>query len=193
MNKHEVKFYNTERRIKAALIELLKTKNLSDISVSELCSKADIHRSTFYAHYDNTTELVVDLEQSLTADFFKKNEALAKVVADNDAVSLKDSMLTLKTVLSECLDYLKKHRHLFVFYGAGVFGNGSDLAKHVNELLFIPILNANGIKDETQIDYMLTCYVAGVNSIIEKWIKEGCTKSPEEIFAIIQKCFNLLF
>lgn len=35
-----------------ALLEILNNKNLEDITVTELCSKADINRSTFYKYYD---------------------------------------------------------------------------------------------------------------------------------------------
>ena len=37
--------------IEAAFISLLNEKELKDISVSELCEKADISRSTFYENY----------------------------------------------------------------------------------------------------------------------------------------------
>lgn len=37
--------------IDAAFVSLLKEKELKDISVSELCEKAEINRSTFYENY----------------------------------------------------------------------------------------------------------------------------------------------
>ena len=38
------------QKIEQVLIELLQTKELSQISVSEICKKADLNRSTFYAN-----------------------------------------------------------------------------------------------------------------------------------------------
>lgn len=43
--------------IEAAFISLLKEKELKDISVSELCEKAEISRSTFYDNYADTFAL----------------------------------------------------------------------------------------------------------------------------------------
>ena len=48
---------NNQRRretiaaIDAAFVSLLKEKELKDISVSELCEKAETNRSTFYENY----------------------------------------------------------------------------------------------------------------------------------------------
>lgn len=41
----------TKRLIAKSLIELIKTKPVDQISVSELCRQADINRATFYRYY----------------------------------------------------------------------------------------------------------------------------------------------
>ena len=43
--------------IEAAFVSLLNKKELKDISVSELCEKAEISRSTFYDNYADTFAL----------------------------------------------------------------------------------------------------------------------------------------
>ena len=54
---------NNQRRretiaaIDAAFVSLLKEKELKDISVSELCEKAEINRSTFYENYEDVFAL----------------------------------------------------------------------------------------------------------------------------------------
>ena len=54
---------NNQRRretidsIDAAFVSLLKEKELKDISVSELCEKAEINRSTFYENYEDAFAL----------------------------------------------------------------------------------------------------------------------------------------
>ena len=58
----------TKRLMKDALLELLAQKNLSSISVKELCETADVHRTTFYLHYTDTADLLREIEQ----DFLDK-------------------------------------------------------------------------------------------------------------------------
>ena len=58
MNKSESKYYNTAVKMDLALISLLKEKPFDYITVSEICSKAGVNRSTFYLHYENTRDLL---------------------------------------------------------------------------------------------------------------------------------------
>ena len=41
----------TKRLLQDALLELLEEKSLEKITVTQVCSKADVNRSTFYAYY----------------------------------------------------------------------------------------------------------------------------------------------
>lgn len=52
----------TRTVIEDSLIELLREKPLSAITVSEVCAKADVNRSTFYAHYDDLPDLLGIIE-----------------------------------------------------------------------------------------------------------------------------------
>lgn len=52
-------------KLEEALLELLRSKNLQHVSVSELCSKAEVSRSTFYAHYSNVEDLYRTLVKGL--------------------------------------------------------------------------------------------------------------------------------
>lgn len=51
----------TQNVIKEALLKLLKTRDFTDIPISELCREADINRGTFYLHYKNTDMVLDDL------------------------------------------------------------------------------------------------------------------------------------
>ena len=53
----------TKQKIREAFAELLKTKNeLSNMTVTELVSIADITRSTFYTHYDSIYDVAKELQ-----------------------------------------------------------------------------------------------------------------------------------
>ena len=61
MNKAESKYFNTAIRFNKALLSLLEKKPFEYITISEICEKAEVNRSTFYLHYENTGDLQ-DLE-----------------------------------------------------------------------------------------------------------------------------------
>lgn len=56
----------TKRSLQIGLFELLRTKSVDEISVTELSEQADIARRTFYLHYDNIMEIFDDYLQELS-------------------------------------------------------------------------------------------------------------------------------
>lgn len=51
----------TRNVIKDSLLELLPSKDIADITISELCRVAELSRGTFYLHYNNTSEVLDEL------------------------------------------------------------------------------------------------------------------------------------
>lgn len=52
-------------RIQETLLSLLKDKALADISVIELCERAHVSRTTFYAYYSNVDDVYRELVREL--------------------------------------------------------------------------------------------------------------------------------
>ena len=94
---------STEARICCALVELLHEEPLADISVKELCSRAYVARSTFYAHYRNVDDVLAAIEQAAVEDLTVLNDPLA-TASPSDAASLSFFQGTLA--------YLDEHRDL---------------------------------------------------------------------------------
>lgn len=55
----------TRKMLQNALLDLLEEEPLSKINVSELCERADLNRSTFYAHYRSPQELLDSIRDTL--------------------------------------------------------------------------------------------------------------------------------
>lgn len=76
----------TKRRIKNTFAEMLSEyKEISRISVSELCARAEISRGTFYTHYDDTYDVAADYENELIDRFFDNAKLLSVVNAEQFA------------------------------------------------------------------------------------------------------------
>lgn len=70
----------TKRLIKSVFAEMLSEyKEISRISVSELCTRAEISRGTFYTHYDDTYGVAEDYENELIDHFFDNAKLLEAV------------------------------------------------------------------------------------------------------------------
>lgn len=90
----------TKRLLKEALLELLEERNVEEISVKELCEKAEINRTTFYLHYNSQKDLFHELEDELLAATSKYLENVTPNM---------DSIQYLKTFLC----YIKENSKLF--------------------------------------------------------------------------------
>ena len=49
--KHDLRYIKTEQAIRKTFHELLQEKDISRITVKELTERAEINKTTFYAHY----------------------------------------------------------------------------------------------------------------------------------------------
>ena len=58
----DLRVKKTERSIQQAFLDLRRQKPLEKITVKELCQRADIHKSTFYSHYEDLYALSDALE-----------------------------------------------------------------------------------------------------------------------------------
>lgn len=95
----EKRIEQTYSKFLKALTKLLKEKNYEDISISEICEKADIKRPTFYNHFNDKEDFIVKMVRYL----YKQRPASL-----ND---IKDFKTFCKEFTFYCLKYLEKIRN----------------------------------------------------------------------------------
>ena len=66
--KNDRRIRRTKKAIKEALIEILKNKNVQNVTIKELTDKADITRATFYQYYRDPVDTLEQLQQGICAD-----------------------------------------------------------------------------------------------------------------------------
>nr|MBQ6241329.1 TetR/AcrR family transcriptional regulator [Lachnospiraceae bacterium] len=68
MDRRAIRGEQSRTALKAAFLELFRTKEPEDISVVELCRKAGVNRSTFYAHYEYMDQLIQEVLRDSVAE-----------------------------------------------------------------------------------------------------------------------------
>lgn len=63
--KIDRRIVKTKRAISLALFQILAEKNVDDITITELTTKADINRKTFYLHYSCVQDVADELVASM--------------------------------------------------------------------------------------------------------------------------------
>ena len=55
----------TKKLLKDAILELMETRGLDRVTVTDICAAADVNRSTFYAHYEDVHQLLREIEDGM--------------------------------------------------------------------------------------------------------------------------------
>lgn len=58
----------SQEKIERIFVELIQDKNLNEISVTDICKKANLNRSTFYANYLDVYDLADKIKERLESD-----------------------------------------------------------------------------------------------------------------------------
>ena len=189
MNKHEKKSHNTHTKICRAMLELIETTEYENISISSICSRAQINRSTFYAHFQNIGEIIDIINSGLTQSFLNEHNIVASHTFNTDSFPIDPYLILNREDLLKFLTFIKKHARLYA-----IIVKHRDMLRlglpetDIKHDIFIPSMsNHQPISDEA-LDYIFDFYVSGLQTIINKWILKGCVEDETEIIRIIDLC-----
>lgn len=66
--KNNKRFHDTEIRMEAAMLEIMKNTEFEKITVKKICEKAEVNRSTFYAHFIDIYDMIDKMEKELSKE-----------------------------------------------------------------------------------------------------------------------------
>ena len=98
----------SRRMIRKAFLELIREKELEKVTVTEIVKRADLNRSTFYAHYPDIRGVVDELQEEIFARIF----ALFEGPDFFDLLHNPAPALTgFSEILAEYMDVFKRLEH----------------------------------------------------------------------------------
>ena len=189
MNKSESKYFNTAKKMDKALISLLEEKSFEYITVSEICKRADVNRSTFYLHYENTVDLLDETARFLLDDFMAyfddERKSIVKKLVES---SLDELNFISDEYLHPYLSYIKDNKRVFstVLLHSVSFGF-NEIFQKLYENIFNPILERFNYPIDDR-KYAMMFYLNGITAVVTEWLKDGCEKTIGEISQIIYGC-----
>lgn len=190
MNRSESKFKHTADKMDSALISLLENKEFSEISIMDICQQAGVNRSTFYAHYNNTYDLLKETHQNLIGNFLNEYTLdLPMDILDMRSLSKDDLNFITPKYLLPYLKYIQKHKRLYKIYAdnAHVFET-KNMDDYLTQNLFVPIYEKHGVTDRKLIAYMQKYFLKGIDAIINEWVRNDCEDDILFICEIITFC-----
>lgn len=165
----------TRMVLKQSLISLLKEKQITTITVKEICELADINRSTFYAHYKDHFDLLDQIEEEIMNDMtlylsqynFTKEEESVKMTA-------------------KLLEYLASKQDIFqaLLHENGDTAFQKRIMKVAQQFLMRSWLDNSQLEEDLK-TYLSTFIISGSVHVIKIWLEQGSDKSPMEMAEII--------
>lgn len=156
----------SQEKIEKAFVELLQTRQIKDITVSDLIKVTGLNRSTFYANYLDIFDLADKTREKLEKDFsnlfadydyFNEHSGALKMFRH-----IKENQLFYQTYFKLCYD----DKHLISTYDPK-----QAEQEHISENL----------------KYHIEFFRNGLNAIIKLWLAGGCKESPEEMAEVLKK------
>ena len=176
MGRSETKFNNIAKKMQGSLISLLEKKSFAEITISEICQKANVNRSTFYSHYSNTVDLLNETWNSMQIDALKdiQDKGADINLKDIESMDKNELILISPKFLIPYLTFIKENKDLYLIYveNATTFSKNAfnDIFKNIAN----PVFKKYDIKDEVVAFYLTKYYITGVTSIVSEWVRKGC-------------------
>ena len=163
MSNHDSQKIETKKRIKNAFVSILREKQVDSISVSSVCSRARIHRSTFYSHYKNIRDIVDDVLDDCNQIYIKNYPSISnKSRLEQSCFWLE--MIRNGEMLAPILINIYKDKLPFIVQR---FENSEITDKLIRDSVFGFLFN-HGICFDENTAYQF--YSSMIFSIIYQWI-----------------------
>ncbi|MBQ7116918.1 MAG: TetR/AcrR family transcriptional regulator [Clostridia bacterium] len=189
MNKNESKYFNTAVKMDKALIALLEKKDFEYITIKEICEQAEVNRSTFYLHYENTADLLRETTRYITDRFLSyfsvENQSIAFEFENR---ALNDLIFVSPEYLSPYLTFIKENQRIFKTsirqFGTMDF---EGVYKKMFRYIFNPVLARFDFPEKDRV-YILKFYLTGITAIVMEWLENDCSDEIDSIIRIIIDC-----
>lgn len=171
----------TQRVLKESLLKLMQTKQISNITIKEICDLADINRSTFYAHYANQHDLLVAIEEEFTKDLVV---TLSKYnfSKEDEALQMTEKLFEYLAEKSDICQILLSENSDIHFHKKGMMITQEYIFK--NKI-------SNTEDDPETYEYINMFLVSGCIYVVKNWLENGQNKTPKEMAEIINMFIKL--
>lgn len=157
--------------LEKAFIELLQTKEINQIGVTDICKQAGLNRTTFYASYVDIYDLADSIRNKLEEAL---SEFYHKETGDNENYlrlfrHMKANQVFYKTYFK--LGYDNRYKILSYPEEEGMFDGkaGKDSSWKLSE------------------EYQLEFFRGGILQMTRMWLCNGCQETPEMMAEVVEK------
>lgn len=180
MEKEDRRIRRSRKLLKQGLLELMRGKKFSEISVRDITDLVDMNRGTFYLHYPDTSALLKSIEQDIEDEVQELIEAHLQETAEANS---------MRPLFEPVLNYIIDNKEMFDTFVANAetshfFDRMCSACKkngtRIIELRF-PSLN------EKDRGYFMNYVIYGLIGLIRTWFEDGMEIPKEELLDLADR------
>ncbi|OMP95330.1 TetR/AcrR family transcriptional regulator [Staphylococcus haemolyticus] len=175
MNKQDLRVQKTHQALITSFSDLLQTKSFEQITVQDLCAKANVRRSTFYRHFNDKYDLLNHVVSTLIDHF--RELYLPDINPDNPRQFFEKLMRDVLTFIHDNKDIVRSVITLN-FYGEVYTIFYEQIYKAVQKQIEFDRQSGQFYVDVTIYGEFLT---GGILSVITNWIQHGQQQSIDKV------------
>lgn len=183
MNTHNNRrAQNSAERIIRAVFGIMhdEKKPISGITVREVCERAKINRSTFYAHFKDVYDVSESVERRM-AELGKESIL--------EGWRMGDSM---RAGLENMFSFFKEYREFYMLYLEEARASSVMLmmVEQFREQLDSMSNDELGYKFDGEFEYHQSFLIAGMSAMVFTWLKNECRETPAQLYEILEREYN---
>jgi len=193
--KTDRRIQRTRQSLRTALLELIKEKNYDEISIEEITERANVGRTTFYLHYKDKEDLLME---EISAIMYERAQVLSEIpfsvwvpVSEDDLkknIALQPLLLVFEHIHnnSELYNLLLKSTNSSKIIERIRRVSANAIVKFVETKMEtdpIPLLS------EVPIEFFAAYFSGALISVVGWWIREDMHHSPEEVTNMFRSLF----
>lgn len=155
--------------IAKALIHLLESKRLEEITITGLAKAANVSRMTFYKYYTAKQDVLVDYMYELMSQYMEAANQRSDI-----------GYFREQKHICHCIDFFKAHgKEILTLVKADMYSVVINAVNNYMDLYILPISQYS--------KYELYYYAGALCNIYIKWLENGMKETPEEIANIVYR------
>ena len=173
--KEDSRIIKTRRALVLAFLDLLKEKVYEDISINELCTRADIRRATFYKHYKDKTDFLYSVIRILRESFDNKVwSTIGTGYTKEYYLCYAKELIAFFTSRREIVNNMLSSESRGTLIGIMISQNLEDTKKRLEES------EKDGMTLLASSNVLAAMLVGSVATVIARWFLLG-EKEPEDV------------
>ncbi len=197
-NKTDRRIQRTRLALRAALLDLTKEKGYDAISIEEITQRANVGRATFYLHYKDKEDLLLEQFREMANE---KVQLISEIPFSDWLPDQKKSSRKSKED-QPLLPLLIVFQHIYdnsAFYNVLLKSeNSSRIVERIRKISTESIVQFAEAKMQTDpipllyevpIEFFASFFSGAFLSSVSWWLEEGMHHSPEEVAKMFRKLF----